>query len=537
LAAHAGTLKEVEVSVFRKVLSLALIWLLTLQTSRSVQAEGLAQMAPAQAAAENPRPVQANAPPSLEELAKASSIEIAAWAEQHTFDQKAIKARIESLKQESKNRENAFKTFTKSAEKQIEQNEKELEKLRTDSQETQGKRKRVLCENAKIRKDVTEKAFDFLQKEIADDVQVAKLDLASKWRAESRQIDQKIADGTINDRRYGDVMNIGNRSTQKPFKDQADDQAWGKKEIDQASASKLFPERIKDPVVTEYVSRLAANLALNSDLQVPLNTYVVQQELKKDGRVVLGDDGQPEQVANAMALPGGYLIIFAGIILESENESELAGVIAHEMSHCAARHAHRMQGKGRTFGILQLAASIGLSIFAPGLFQAASYLGYYLKGLLLQAIFQGMGLIFTLDALGVSREFELEADQLGMQYAWKSGYDPEGFIRLFDHMSQKEGHASSTSFFSTHPAFGDRIEKALMEYKALHAGDSPNRRYIVDSSEFQAVKERLRKSLQKTEQEIQEEVKKPSLKGSEPSPAECEEILKDAPCDPAAPER
>jgi Zn-dependent protease with chaperone function len=529
--------KEVEVSVFRKVLSSALIWLLTLQTSRSVQAESLAQMAPARAAAENHRPVQANAPPSLEELVKASSIKIAAWAEQYTFDQKAIKARIESLKQESKNRENAFKAFTKSAEKQVERSEKELVKLKADDKETQKKRKRIQCEIAKIRKDVTEKAFEFLQREIADDVQVAKLDLASKWRAESRQIDRKIADGTINDRRCGDVMNIGHRTTRKPFKDQADDQAWGKKEIDQASASKLFPERIKDPVVTEYVSRLAANLALNSDLQVPLNTYVVQQELKKDGRVVLGDDGQPEQVANAMALPGGYLIIFAGIILESENESELAGVIAHEMSHCAARHAHRMQGKGRTFGILQLAASIGLSIFAPGLFQAASYLGYYLKGLLLQAIFQGMGLIFTLDALGVSREFELEADQLGMQYAWKSGYDPEGFIRLFDHMSQKEGHASSTSFFSTHPAFGDRIESALKEYKALHAADSPDRRYIVDSSEFQAVKERLRKSLQKTEQEIREEYKKPSLRGSEPSPAECEEILKDAPRAHAAPER
>jgi Zn-dependent protease with chaperone function len=532
-----GALKEVEVSVFRKVLSLTLIWLLMLQTSRSVQAEALDPTAPQQAAAENPHAVPPNAPPSLEELAKASSIEIAAWAEQYAFDQRAIKARIESLKQESKNRENAFKAFTKSAERQIEQSEKELAKLKADNTETQKKRKRIQCEIAKIREDVTERAFEFLQREIADDVQVAKLDLASKWRAESRQIDQKIADGTITDRRYGDVVNIGHRSARKPFKDQADDQAWGKKEIDEATASNLFPQRIKDPVVTEYVNRLANNLARSSDLQVPLNTYVVQQELKKEGRPVLGKDGQPEQVANAMALPGGYLIIFAGIILESENESELAGVIAHEMSHCAARHSHRMQGKGRTFGILQLAASIGLSIFAPGLFQAASYLGYYLKGLLLQAIFQGMGLIFTLDALGVSREFELEADQLGMQYAWKSGYDPEGFIRLFDHMSQKEGHASRTSFFSTHPAFGDRIQEALKEYKALHAADAPDRRYILDSSEFQAVKERLRKSLQKTEQEIQEEIKKPSLKGSEPSPADCEEILKDAPRDPAASER
>lgn len=127
---------------------------------------------------------------------------------------------------------------------------------------------------------------------------------------------------------------------------------------------------IKDPVITEYVNRLANNLARNSDLEVPLSTYVVQQELKKDAGPVLGNDGRPEQVTNAMALPGGFLVIYAGMIPAAENESELAGVISHQMAHCAARHAHRMQGKGRTFGIIQLATSIGLSIFAPGLFQA-----------------------------------------------------------------------------------------------------------------------------------------------------------------------
>jgi Zn-dependent protease with chaperone function len=520
---------EVDVGAFRKVLSFGLIWLLTVQTSRSVQVEALDQMVPPSTGAGNPQSVEPSTPPSLKELVKGSSIEIAAWAEQFAFDQNAIKARIEAVKQGRKTREKAFKTAAKSAEKQIEQKEQELSKLLTSSDETQRSRKKILCEIAKVRKDTTQRTFEFLQSEIADDVTTSKLELAAAWRSESRQIEQKVANGTITQRRFGDVINVGHRTTRDPFKGQSDDQAWGKKEIDEARSSKLFPEEIKDPVVREYVNRLAANLALNSDLQVPLNTYVVQQELKKDGRPVLGKDGQPEQVANAMALPGGYLIIFAGIVLESETESELAGVIAHEMSHCAARHAHRMQSKGKTFGIIQLATTIGLSIFAPGLFQAASYLGYYLKGLLLQGIFQGMGLIFTVNVLGVSREFELEADQLGMQYAWKSGYDPEGFIRLFDHMSQKEGHASSTSFFATHPAYGDRIQSALKEYKALRAGDSPNRQFITDTSEFQEVKERLRKSLQKTEQEIQEEAQRPSLNRSEPSSQECDEILRCGP--------
>jgi predicted Zn-dependent protease len=116
-----------------------------------------------------------------------------------------------------------------------------------------------------------------------------------------------------------------------------------------------------------------------------------------------------------------------------------------------------------------------------------------------------------------------------MQYAWKSGYDPEGFIRLFDHMSQKEGHASSTSFFATHPAYGDRIQSALREYKALNATDGTQRAFITDTSEFQEVKERLRKSLQKTEKEIQEELKKPSLNRAEPSSQDCDEILRCGP--------
>jgi len=169
---------------------------------------------------------------------------------------------------------------------------------------------------------------------------------------------------------------------------------------------------------------LAQNIARNGDLQVPPRVFVVHQELRKNGKVVLDQQGQPQQVANAMALPGWYLFVYAGMILASGTESELAGVVAHEISHAAARHAHRMASKGTWYNIAQLGAVIGLQIFAPGLFTAASYLGYQLKMLLLQGIFSGMGLIFTIDALGVSRDFELEADQLGMQYAWKSGYDP-----------------------------------------------------------------------------------------------------------------
>lgn len=514
---------------FQKTLSVILIWLMVVQTVRGAHAEVTGQIVSLKRAdeAREVPPLPAPLPP-LNEAVKLPSVEIAALAEKSAFDETQIRTRTEGLNRENKARELAYKAAAKKGEKEIEQKEQELVKLKGRSEEDQKTRKRIQCEIAATREDLTEKTYAFLQAEIAADVETSKLNLLSSWKSAHQQLEQKIANGTIGDRPHGDVANIGNRTTMKPFKGQENDQKWGQKEIDDARARKLFPEEIKDPVVTEYVNRLANNLARNSDLHVPLKTYVVQQELKKDGRPVLGKDGQPEQVANAMALPGGYLVIYAGVLLESENESELAGVIAHEMSHCAARHAHRLANKGRTFGIVQLAAQIGLQIFAPGLFYAASYLSYYLKGLLLQAIFQGMGLVFTMDALGVSRDFELEADQLGMQYAWKSGYDPEGFIRLFDHMSQKEGYASHTSFFATHPAFGDRTLNALKEYKALRAVSSPQQQFLMDTSEFQEVKERLGTSIHKTQKEVQDHRKRPSLKGAEPTPEECCDILNGA---------
>jgi beta-barrel assembly-enhancing protease len=302
---------------------------------------------------------------------------------------------------------------------------------------------------------------------------------------------------------------------------------WSRREVDAAKQRNELPKQIDDAVVPEYVSRLTTNIARHSDLQVPPKIFVVRQELRKAGRPALDKEGRPQQVANAMALPGGFLFVYSGLILESETEAELAGVIAHEISHAAARHSHRLANKGKVFGIVQLASAIGLHVFAPGLFQAASYLGYQLKSLLIQGIFQGLGLVFTLEAMGVSRDFELEADQLGMQYAWKSGYDPRGFVDLFDRMSKKDGYASRTSFFATHPAFGDRTLNALREYTALHSLE-PDRVYRSDTSEFQEIKQRLRSHLRSNDteerkQQLEDRESRPTLlRAHELMPEMCE---------------
>ena len=498
--------------------------ILSLQTVVAVRAE------PAQNIAERaelsptfPSTVEASVPLALERAVHLASIEIAALAEESAFGQQAVQARIETVKRQSKIREETYKQAAKAADKKVEAKERELERLPTRSDgELNKQRKGIHCEIARIEKETTDKTFAFLQDQIAADVELAKLQLLATWPSTGQTIQQQIASGAIAHRPFGNVLDIGSRSNRSPFDGQEKDVAWGKKEIDQARQQGAFPKEITDPVVTEYINRLAANLARNSDLKVPLNVFVVQQEIRKDGKLVLGKDGQPEQVANAMALPGGYLVVFAGVMQASASESEFAGVIAHEMAHCAARHAHRMQSKANKFSVIQLATTIGLQIFAPGLFYAASYLAYQLKGLLLQAIFSGLGLVFTLDALGVSRDFELESDQLGMQYAWKTGYNPRGFMDLFDQMSEKEGHASRTSFFATHPAFGDRILNSLKEYKALYSLN-PDRNFVVDTSEFQEVKLRLQNILRKTEKQIEKDSDRPTLKGVGTKSEECAE--------------
>jgi Zn-dependent protease with chaperone function len=464
--------------------------------------------------------------PSLDEVVALPSLELATLAERFPFDEGAIRAKAEALKVQARQKEELFKAAAKTAEKQIEAKERQLQQLQQslDDPATNWKRRAIRCEIARIKKNITTQALDFLQSQIGTDVQLAKLNLLADWRAVNDQLEREIASGSASQCPFGNVLDIGARSTQKPFRGQEDDVRMGEKEVHEARQQKVFPKEIDDPVVTEYVNRLANNIARNSDLRVPLKVFLVQQEVLKDGKVVFNPDGQPQQVANAMALPGGFLIVFAGVVLESENESQLAGVLAHEISHSAARHANRLANKAKAFNIAQMATFIGLQIFAPGLFYAVSYLGYFLKGLLLQAIFNGMGVVFALNALGVTREFELEADRLGMQYAWKTGYDPEGFIKLFDHMSEKEGNASHTSFFATHPAFGDRTLNSLKEYRLL-CSIAPERQFLTDTSEFQEVKQRVGETLRTAQKEMQAGAKGPSLEPQDPALEDCPEIL------------
>jgi beta-barrel assembly-enhancing protease len=253
-----------------------------------------------------------------------------------------------------------------------------------------------------------------------------------------------------------DVEAIGNRSVGKGvnFYSIEKEIALGKALAQQVEQSSKL---IDDPVVTEYVNRVGQNLVRNSDARVPFTIKVIDSD-----------------EVNAFALPGGFFYVNSGLILRAQEESELAGVMAHEISHVTARHGTKQATKG---DIMQI-ASIPAMIFIP-----YSWAGY--------AMYEGISLAIPLTFLKFSRDAEREADFLGLQYMYKAGYDPNSFVTFFERIQADEKRRPGTipKVFSTHPPTPDRIEAAQKEIARI----LPNKpEYIVTTSEFDSVKARLR---------------------------------------------
>ncbi len=211
---------------------------------------------------------------------------------------------------------------------------------------------------------------------------------------------------------------------------------------------------VTDPVVNEYVNRIGQNLVRNSDARVPFTIKVIDSD-----------------EVNAFALPGGFFYVNSGLILAADEEAELAGVMAHEIAHVAARHATRQMTRGQWANI----GTIPLIFIGGGI-------GYAVRAA------AGIGLPMTF--LTFSRGFEAEADYLGLQYMYKAGYDPNAFISFFEKIQAKEKKKPGTlsKAFATHPQTPERIQKSQEEIaKILPA----QQQYIVSTSEFDDVKARL----------------------------------------------
>jgi hypothetical protein len=211
---------------------------------------------------------------------------------------------------------------------------------------------------------------------------------------------------------------------------------------------------VQDPVVTEYVNRIGQNLVRNSDAQVPFTIKVIDSD-----------------EVNAFALPGGFFYVNSGLILAADEEAELAGVMAHEISHVCARHGMRQQTRANWAQI----GTIPLIFIGGGI-------GY--------GIYEASGLALPLTFMKFQRSFEAEADYLGLQYMYKTGYDPQAFISFFEKLQAKEKKKPGTlaKAFASHPQTPDRIEASQKEIATILPARA---QYIVSTSEFDDVKSRL----------------------------------------------
>jgi len=262
-----------------------------------------------------------------------------------------------------------------------------------------------------------------------------------------------------------------NTSASKPLKDKDNPLMIGKRDINKGSLNFYSLDReiklgqelaaevdreskfVTDPAVTEYVNRVGQNVILRSDAKIPFTIKVIDS---------------PE--VNAFALPGGHLYVNSGLVLAADTEAELAGVIAHEISHVTARHGVEQATKGRLLQYL----SIPL-IFVGGP-----------VGALVQ---NAANVLVPLSYLKFSRGAEEEADRLGLQYLWNAGYDPTSMLSFFEKLKAQEGKdpGKLAKLFSTHPATGKRIQSA----RALLARFPDRGEYTVSTSEFNETKNKL----------------------------------------------
>jgi len=211
---------------------------------------------------------------------------------------------------------------------------------------------------------------------------------------------------------------------------------------------------VEDPMVTEYVNRVGQNIVLHSDAKLPFTIKVIDSD-----------------EVNAFALPGGFFYVHRGLVLAADNEAELAGVMAHEIAHVTARHAMENQGKSTA---INYGALIGIIFGGP-----------IVSGVLQN----GGGILAGLAGMKFSRNAEIEADRLGVQYLYAAGYDPQAMSTMFEKLASQNKKKPGTllKLFSTHPQSVERRDGSL----ALVARFPEREEYVMSTSEFERVKGHL----------------------------------------------
>ncbi len=261
---------------------------------------------------------------------------------------------------------------------------------------------------------------------------------------------QKVKPGSIEDVNAVGNRDIGGRGFGNWYSTDTEIK-MGKTYADQIERSSKF---ITDPVITEYVNRVGQNIVKNSDCKVPFTIKVLDSD-----------------EINAFALPGGFFYVNSGLILNADEEAELAGVMAHETAHVCAHHAVRQMTR---MNYAQL-GTIPL-IFIGG------WTGY--------GIYEAASIGIPITFMRFSREFESQADYLGVQYMYRAGYDPQAFITFFEKIQalEKRKPGAVAKVFADHPQTPDRILHSQEEISRILP---PRDEYMVTTSEFDDVKARL----------------------------------------------
>lgn len=268
-----------------------------------------------------------------------------------------------------------------------------------------------------------------------------------------------------------DVQRIGERSIGRGFNlySLKHEQALGQELAAQFDRN---TQPVTDSTVNEFVNRLGQKIARNSDLQLPFTIKVIESG----------------SVPRAYGLPGGFLYVNSALILSVDGEAELAGVIAHEIAHIAARHGTRALTRKKLFN---LTTSVAL-LTGPA-------------GVILE---EASGMAGPLSLKKFSRDAEYEADLLGIEYAYAAGYDPEALLVALEklHAIEIERNATLAKIPGYHLAtkipLHNRIAKGLSNYPSIeeriHRLQSeipsflPSRNdYVLDTGEFEEVKSRL----------------------------------------------
>lgn len=285
-----------------------------------------------------------------------------------------------------------------------------------------------------------------------------------------------IGNASAKDKKKSDPEEIGNRDVGKGvnFYSLEKEIALGKQLAQEVERQAKI---IDDPVIAEYVNRVGQNLVRNSDAKVPFTIKVLDTE-----------------EVNAFALPGGFFFVNSGLILKADSEAELAGVMAHEIAHVAARHGTRQATRGEIAQIGMIAASIVVPY---------GWTGY--------AALQGASMAIPLGFLQFSRGMEREADYLGLQYLYKTGYDPTAFVDFFEKVQSMEKKKPGTvsKVFSTHPMTDDRIKASQEEIQNILVAKPE---YVVNTSEFNDVKARLAMLHNRRKVDTKEDSNRPTLR-------------------------